>query len=202
VLEEQGEAHSYDAQECTFPVCSLLLHKVGLGQHCIQLQDGQLLSLLTPGSHHLQHTSLACSPTSLMELHKWSMQHSCLPTQHSLLLSLLALGCQQPAKHRFSSKSYDSLCWFLYDDLTEVLWGSSACSCSRLSRLRPQQAPVRSPKGVDFSSFYSPAGWPLCMPMLRCDVKCMYDITRRSFMTDQWQGAELADTQTVRSQAG
>lgn len=57
VLEDQGEAQGQDAQEGPLPVGSLLLHKVGLGQHSVQLQNGQLLGLFAPGCHYL-HTAL------------------------------------------------------------------------------------------------------------------------------------------------
>ena len=56
VLEDQGEAQGQNAQEGALPVGSLLLHKVGLGQYSVQLQNGQLLGLLAPGCHHL-HTA-------------------------------------------------------------------------------------------------------------------------------------------------
>ena len=54
VLQEQRERQSQDAQESALPVSGLLLHKVSLAEHCIQLQDGQLLCLPAACSHRLQ----------------------------------------------------------------------------------------------------------------------------------------------------
>lgn len=40
------------------------------------------------------------------------------------------------------------------------------------------------------------------MPMLWCDVQCMYDMTRRSFINNQWPGTELADTLALEVKLG
>ena len=53
VFEEEGEAQGQDAQEGPLPLLRLLLHKVGLAQHRVQLQHRQLLSLPASRTHHL-----------------------------------------------------------------------------------------------------------------------------------------------------
>ena len=101
MLEEEGKTQGQDTQKSPFPLLSLLLHKVSLGQHCIQLQDGQLLGL-PAACHHYLYCPAYCSPCVCYNAGCYCAWLSTLACCRFWTLLAQHLGCLSGAMHTWA----------------------------------------------------------------------------------------------------